>query len=174
MRSKLNIGLIGLMAVVFIIAGSATGVKMWPPVIDEQMEQVKDSITGAPIYEFQHAVEKGDYDLIIDVREGEEYAAGHIPGAINIPRGLLEFEIWKHVGYPETTDTTKKIYVYCRDGRRAILCAKALQDVGFSNVRAIMMDLEDWTLAGGTMAAVEGTVQFESDPSDYNADYGGT
>ena len=174
MTDKLTIGLIGLVAIVFMITGIVTGVTMWPPVIDEQIEQVKDSIKGVPIHEFQQAVETADYDLIIDVREGEEYAAGHIPGAINIPRGLLEFEIWKHVGYPGTTDTTKKIYLYCRDGRRAIFCAKALKDVGFSNVRAVMMDLDEWTIAGGKMASVEGSVQFESDPSDYNVDYGAT
>ena len=174
MTGKLTIGVVGLVAVVFMLTGSVTGVLTWAPVLDEQIEQIKNSIKGVQMHEFRQAVEKADYDLIIDVREGEEYANGHIPGAINIPRGLLEFEIWKHVGYPGTTDTAKKIYLYCQDGRRAILCANALKDLGFSNVRAIVTDLDEWTIAGGTMASVEGSVQFESDPSDYNADYGGT
>jgi rhodanese-related sulfurtransferase len=189
MTGKLTIGLSGLVAALFMLTGSVSGVYMWPSVIEEQIEQARDSIKGVHMCEFQQAVEKADYDMIIDVREGEEYAAGHIAGAINIPRGLLEFEIWKHVGYPGTIDTTKKIYVYCRDGRRAILCAKTLQDLGFSNVAAIVMELNEWPfsnvaaivmelnewpLAGGKMAAIEGAVEFESDPSDYNKDYGGT
>jgi rhodanese-related sulfurtransferase len=174
MTGKLTIGLSGLVAALFMLTGSVSGVYMWPSVIEEQIEQARDSIKGVHMCEFQQAVEKADYDMIIDVREGEEYAAGHIAGAINIPRGLLEFEIWKHVGYPGTIDTTKKIYVYCRDGRRAILCAKTLQDLGFSNVAAIVMELNEWPLAGGKMAAIEGSVEFESDPSDYNVDYGGT
>jgi hypothetical protein len=36
------------------------------------------------------------------------------------------------------------------------------------------MELNEWPLAGGKMAAIEGAVEFESDPSDYNVDYGGT
>jgi rhodanese-related sulfurtransferase len=168
MTGKLTIGLSGLVAALFMLTGSVSGVYMWPSVIEEQIEQARDSIKGVHMCEFQQAVEKADYDMI------KEYAAGHIAGAINIPRGLLEFEIWKHVGYPGTIDTTKKIYVYCRDGRRAILCAKTLQDLGFSNVAAIVMELNEWPLAGGKMAAIEGSVEFESDPSDYNVDYGGT
>lgn len=171
MTGKLTIGLTGLVALMFMLTGSVMGVKMWPSVIDEQIEQVQESIREVYMCEFQQAVEKADYDMIIDVREKEEYTAGHVPGAINIPRGLLEFEIWKHVGYPDDPDTTKKIYVYCQDGRRAILCTKALQDLGFSNVAAIMMEFDEWPIAGGQVATIEGSVQFESDPSNYNIDF---
>ena len=67
MTDKLTIGLIGLVAIVFMITGIVTGVTMWPPVIDEQIEQVKDSIKGVPIHEFQQAVETADYDLIKEI-----------------------------------------------------------------------------------------------------------
>ncbi|MCG6870442.1 MAG: rhodanese-like domain-containing protein [Gammaproteobacteria bacterium] len=39
-----------------------------------------------------------------DVREPREYAAAHIPGAINVPRGIIEFAIWRYVGFPEATN----------------------------------------------------------------------
>ena len=46
------------------------------------------------------AVKNPNGAVLLDVREGEEFKAGHVPGAVNIPRGLLEFRIWKLFGYP--------------------------------------------------------------------------
>jgi len=43
------------------------------------------------------------------VREEDEFKAGHIPGTVNIPRGVLEFRIYKQLGYPKTVDLNKKI-----------------------------------------------------------------
>ena len=62
---------------------------------------------------------------IIDVREPEEYAAGHIRSAINIPRGLIEFKIWENVGHPGKTDMDQKMYLYCKAGGRCALAARA-------------------------------------------------
>lgn len=182
MRHKAMIGLIGMVAILFLFTGVVKGMKMWPSivyemwpsVIDEWVAKEEASVTVIEMAEFQQVVDKTDYDMIIDVREPEEYAAGHIPGAINIPRGLIEFEIWRNIGYPESPDTDKKIYVYCQEGRRAFLCTRVLQDLGFSNVTAVNMPLDDWTYAGGTTATLEGSVEFDSDPIDYNLDYGGT
>jgi rhodanese-related sulfurtransferase len=46
---------------------------------------------------YRKVVESPGNALILDMREPHEYAAGHVPGTINIPRGVLEFQIWKHV-----------------------------------------------------------------------------
>lgn len=182
MRRTFIIGIASTAALMVLCAGVVTGLKVWPsimdemwsPVIDEQIALARESVTVIQMAAFQDVLFREDYDMIIDVREAEEYAAGHIPGALHIPRGVLEFEIWQHIGYPEQPDMTRKIYLYCQEGRRAVLCAKALQDIGFSNVSAVEMPLEDWTFAGGTTASLEGSIEFKSDPNDYNLDYGGT
>lgn len=171
MKGKIFIGMTGIAIALIMLTGSVRGVNMWPSLIDERIEQAQEEVKGVYLCEFQQAVEKGDYDMIIDVREGEEYAAGHVPGAVNIPRGMLEFDIWKHVGYPGTADLGKKIYLYCQDGRRAILCAQALQELGFTNVAALAMEFDEWPGAGGRIASIEGSVQFESDPVHYNLDF---
>jgi rhodanese-related sulfurtransferase len=88
---------------------------------------------------------------VIDVREPQEYATGHLPGAVNIPRGMLEFEISTnpHVGGvtdPALADRSRHIVLYCLTGGRAALAAAALQELGYSNVESIQ---------GGVRACVE-------------------
>lgn len=67
-------------------------------------------------------------DVLIDVREADEYAAGHLPGAIHIPRGVLEFRMNKA---PELERRDAKLVLYCLTGGRAALAACALQDMGY-------------------------------------------
>ncbi|WNO08485.1 rhodanese-like domain-containing protein [Teredinibacter sp. KSP-S5-2] len=90
----------------------------------------------------------GDAPIIIDVREPAEYNAGHIFGAINIPRGLLEFEVEGHPAVeqkiaPSLQLKEAEIYLYCRTGGRSALAAKSLQDMGFQQLKS---------LAGGYLA----------------------
>ena len=88
---------------------------------------------------------------VIDVREPAEFAAGHIPGAVNIPRGVLEFEVDGHPAVncardPALAHRDQPVVVYCRSGGRSALAAEALQRLGFA---------EPLSLAGGFMAWVE-------------------
>jgi rhodanese-related sulfurtransferase len=64
-----------------------------------------------------------DADVLIDVREAEEYAAGHIAGAIHVPRGLLEFKLGNA---PELSARDLKIVLYCKNSGRAALAACSL------------------------------------------------
>ena len=86
--------------------------------------------------------------LLLDVREENEFKAGHVPGTINVSRGGLEFLIWRPLGYPDTVDMNRKIYVQCASGVRATLAAKQLKDMGFTNVTAVVMSLPDWQNRG--------------------------
>jgi rhodanese-related sulfurtransferase len=79
---------------------------------------------------------------VIDVREYDEYAAGHLPGAINIPRGVLEFKIGT---VPECADKDGAYLLYCRTSGRAALSAVQLQKIGYSNVVSIAGGFEAWS-----------------------------
>lgn len=70
-----------------------------------------------------------DY-VIIDARTQEEYDAGHIPGAVLIP----EYEVAQRAEN-ELPDKNQLILVYCRSGRRSKIAAKALADLGYTNVK---------------------------------------
>ena len=94
------------------------------------------------------AVKNPNGASLLDVREDDEFKAGHVPGAVHIPRGLLEFRIWKRLGYPAQVDMNRRIYVQCMTGGRATLATKQLQDIGFTNAIAVIMNFEDWKKKG--------------------------
>lgn len=80
--------------------------------------------------------------VIIDVREYDEYAAGHLPGAINIPRGILEFKIGM---VPECANKDGAFLLYCRTSGRAALSAVQLQKIGYTNVVSLAGGYEAWS-----------------------------
>jgi rhodanese-related sulfurtransferase len=84
---------------------------------------------------------------VIDVREPEEFEDGHIPGAVNIPRGLLEFEVDGHPAVNDRTDPAlshreRPVVLYCLSGGRSALAAEALKRLGF---------VDPMSLAGGIL-----------------------
>jgi rhodanese-related sulfurtransferase len=79
--------------------------------------------------------------IVIDVREYDEYAAGHLPGAINIPRGVLEFKIGM---VPECANKSGAFLIYCRTSGRAALSAVQLQKIGYGNVISMAGGFEAW------------------------------
>ncbi len=77
---------------------------------------------------------------IVDVREPEEFEAGHIPGAVNIPRGVLEFS-------NQLTNRREKIVLYSNHHNRSSLSIGNLQLMKFSDVKVLEGGLEQWKRA---------------------------
>ena len=67
--------------------------------------------------------------VILDVRTEEEYAEGHVPGAILIPDYEIEARAEE-----ELPDKNQMLLVYCRSGRRSKLAAEALVELGYTNI----------------------------------------
>ena len=84
-------------------------------------------------------------DVLIDVRETDEYLAGHLPGAIHMSRGMLEF---KMAGNPKMQARDLNILLYCKTSGRAALSAKSLADMGYTHVRSIAGGVDAWVAAG--------------------------
>lgn len=114
-----------------------------PPVVKEMVAKAKAAIKVVPAADVKAAIDKKEKAVILDVRDPGEYAAGHLPGAINVSRGTLELNIWSKV-----PDQNAKIYVYCQIAVRSALATKTLNDLGYKN--AVMMDglFKDWIKAG--------------------------
>ncbi len=120
----------------------------WPESVTQFIMRVRATIRTTDMAGYVAAVTASDGALLLDVREVAEFAAGHVPGAVNIPRGLLEFRIWAQLGYPAQTDMNRRIYVQCQTGGRATLAARQLQDIGFTNVVAVIMNFDEWRRQG--------------------------
>lgn len=84
--------------------------------------------------------------LILDVREPAEYAAGCLPGAINIPRGVLEFKIDSHPMFQGRKDA--RILVYCQSGGRSALASETLQLLGYTQPCSLAGGFKAWSEAG--------------------------
>ena len=87
--------------------------------------------------------------VVIDVREADEFAAGHLPGAVHIARGLLEFKL---SGDPGLSARDLKLVVYCKTGGRAALAACTLHDMGYLHVKSIAGGFDGWAGAGKPVA----------------------
>lgn len=85
----------------------------------------------------------GDTFTLVDVREESEYAAGHIPGAVHVGKGVLERDIETKVPDPATP-----LVLYCGGGFRSALSADMLQKMGYTNVISMDGGWRDWTGQG--------------------------
>ncbi len=98
----------------------------------ELVEQARRHIQEIPLADAEAAIQAAD--VLIDVREADEYREGHINGALNIPRGVLEFKL---SATPELAARDMNIVLYCKTSGRAALAAVALQDMGYLQVKSI-------------------------------------
>ena len=124
----------------------------WPDSVNQYVVQIRKAIQTTDMDGYLAAVKNPNGALLLDVREEGEFKAAHVPGAANIPRGLLKFRIWKQLGFPSKVDMNRKIYVQCQTGGRATLATKQLQDIGFTNVIAVIMNFEEWQKKGNPLS----------------------
>ena len=89
---------------------------------------------------------KLDDMLVLDVRELEEFEAGFVPGAVNIPRGVLEFKISNHPAFKDKQDAN--ILVYCQSGGRSALAAEALNKLGYAKAVSMAGGFKTWMESG--------------------------
>ncbi|MBL8324365.1 MAG: sulfurtransferase [Rubrivivax sp.] len=106
--------------------------------------------------------------LLLDVREAAEFAAAHIAGALNVPRGVLEQACeWDH---DETEpalvgQTSRAIVVACRSGKRSLLAAVTLQQLGYADVTSLATGVRGWNDADQPLVDAHG-VKVEGDVAE--------
>lgn len=84
---------------------------------------------------------------IVDVRTPEEFAAGHVPGAVNIPHEQAA----ARVNDFRALQKKGELVLYCKSGRRAGLAASALENAGLKGLRHLDGDIQGWQASGLTM-----------------------
>ena len=98
---------------------------------------------GIPEITREELVRSSPGTVILDVRTPEEYSAGHIQDAFNVPHDRIESqlgELRKFEGLP--------VVLYCKSGRRAAMAAEVLGKAGFTDLRHLTGDMDGWVAAG--------------------------
>lgn len=103
----------------------------------------KAEIQEVALNEAEQAIREAD--ILLDVREADEYAGGHLPGAIHASRGLLEFKL---SSTPELSSRDLNIVLYCKTSGRAALAARTLHEMGYLKVQSIAGGFDAWASAG--------------------------
>jgi rhodanese-related sulfurtransferase len=107
--------------------------------VDEARSKVKET----NVADVKRRMDAGEKFLLVDVREDNEWAQGHVTGAVHMGRGVIERDI--ESGVP---DTSAKIILYCGGGFRSALVADNLQKMGYGNVESMDGGWREWTAAG--------------------------
>ncbi len=76
--------------------------------------------------------------VLVDVREPDEYAQGHLPGAVNLPRAMA------CVADAALAEPSRRMVLYCRTGGRSALAADSLRQLGFTDVCSLAGGFEAW------------------------------
>jgi rhodanese-related sulfurtransferase len=111
--------------------------------VAEALTRVKEIMP----WDLSRALASGSKPLLLDVREPAEFAMLRIPGSINVPRGILEQSCeWD---YDETVPELaagrdREIVVICRSGKRSVLAADMMLQMGFSNVVSLKTGVRGW------------------------------
>jgi molybdopterin/thiamine biosynthesis adenylyltransferase/rhodanese-related sulfurtransferase len=81
--------------------------------------------------------------LLVDVRESDEWEAGHLPGAVHVPRGHLESKI-----EGEAPDRSRPIVTYCASGIRSVFASRTLAEMGYTDVVSMAGGFQGWKSQG--------------------------
>ena len=107
------------------------------------VNDAKKRVKEANVADVKRRRDGGEKFVLVDVREDNEWAAGHLPGSIHLGKGIIERDIEKAV-----PDAAAKIILYCGGGFRSALAADNLQKMGYTNVESMDGGWKGWVDAG--------------------------
>lgn len=114
------------------------------------LELVNDCLPAVPElmpWDLSAKIESAQPPMLLDVREADEFKALHIPGSLNVPRGILESAC--DYGFEETVPELaaareREIVLICRSGWRSVLAARTMQLMGYSDVASLKTGVKGW------------------------------
>ncbi|MHB8571494.1 MAG: molybdopterin-synthase adenylyltransferase MoeB [Candidatus Dormibacteria bacterium] len=109
----------------------------------ELLAGVKSRIREASVDEVAARLRSPERPVVLDVREADEFADGHLPGARHVPRGFLESRIEGLV-----PDRGAEVVLYCAGGVRSAFAAETMQQLGYTNVVSMAGGFGAWKQAG--------------------------
>jgi len=107
------------------------------------VNEAKKKVKETNVADVKRRIDGGEKLLLVDVREDNEWAKGHLPGAMHLGKGIIERDIEQRV-----PDTNAKVILYCGGGFRSALVADNLQRMGYTNAESMDGGWKGWLAAG--------------------------
>jgi rhodanese-related sulfurtransferase len=139
MKGLRLIAIVAALAFSFSLTTAVAGDKTTEDLVNE----AKQKVCEISVADAKAKIDSGAPLFILDVREPDEFSKGHIPKAINIPRGLLEFKVASTI-----PDKEAHIIAYCKSGGRSCLACNTLQELGYKHVESVEGGWQAWLKAG--------------------------
>lgn len=114
-----------------------------PPKFLAIVDDAKKRVRECTIDDVRQKMDRGEKFTLIDVREDNEWTAGHLPNAVHLGKGIIERDIEKAV-----PDTAAPLILYCGGGFRSALAADNLQKMGYTNVISMDGGFRGWKEKG--------------------------
>ncbi len=118
----------------------ATEQSVHPLTASQMLEEARRTVPEITASQARDRLERGEMDLLLDVRETDEWERGHIPGAVHAPRGLLEWYADPPSPYAKpalTENREARIVVQCASGGCSLLVVQTLRQMGYPNVASM-------------------------------------
>lgn len=122
-----------------------------PVTANQMLEEARKNVPEVTAAETKDRLDRGEVDLILDVREPQEWEKGHIPGAVYAVRGMLEWYADPTSPYAKseiTSNQDARIVVHCSLGGRSLLAADMMRKMGYKNVASMSGGFTDWEAKG--------------------------
>ena len=107
------------------------------------VQDAKKNVKETNVADVKRRSDAGEKFLLVDVREDNEWANGHLPGAVHLGKGIIERDVVQRI-----PDTSAKLILYCGGGFRSALAAENLQKMGYTNVESMDGGWRGWVEAG--------------------------
>ena len=143
MRNRFTWAVCVMVCAIFLLGVSSQAFAAAPKGPMDFVNAAKAKITAVSVQDVKADLDAGKPVILLDVRDSEEFKAGHLPRAINISHGLLIFKIGRML-----PDKNANIVVYCRTDARSALATAVLQEMGYVNVKNMTGAFKAWGTAG--------------------------
>jgi molybdopterin/thiamine biosynthesis adenylyltransferase/rhodanese-related sulfurtransferase len=107
------------------------------------LEKLRAEIRELAPEQLSERLQAGHDFTLLDVREADEWRQGHVPGAVFVPRGLLELKVEELV-----PDRNREVILYCAGAERSVFAVRSLQEMGYANVSSMAGGFDVWKHKG--------------------------
>ena len=117
--------------------------------VRDMVRELQGRVRAATVPEVKAAIDSGTVDFLIDVRDAGEYRKGHLPGARNVSRGMLELKMDPNAPAPDAEvagrwDASIVVYCFRAPGFRSLAAADTLAQMGYTDVRQLAVGVDGW------------------------------